>query len=84
MGTNEGKIGTVREPADEHVRISQAQANPYHRRAPINDAERAALGVLAELLDRRVIGDTLEQIDIITRRDIVQKAALIIQRVFIR
>lgn len=73
-----GKIGTPREPADEQVRLAQSAQYPYHHRMPASTAERAALGVLAELLNRRVIGETLGVIDNVTRNDIVHKLALII------
>jgi hypothetical protein len=74
-----GKIGTSKAPADEHARLAQAEQHPYHHRAPVTAAERAALAVLADLLDRRVIGDTLAVIDINTRNDIVRRMALIIR-----
>lgn len=75
-----GKIGTSKAPADEHARIAQAERHPYHYRAPVTAAERAALAVLAELLDRRVIGDTLAVIDTNTRNDIIHKLTLIIHQ----
>jgi hypothetical protein len=45
------------------IRLNQGDKNPYHGKAATDWAERAALGVLADLLDRRGIKQELRQIE---------------------
>lgn len=52
---------------------------PYHGRKPKNQAERIALGILADLSDRRGIKWELEKVDEEVRRDIVKALAAIIE-----
>jgi hypothetical protein len=61
---------------------------PYHRRDPIDWAERAALGILNDLLDRRGIKNELGLVDddvpdgqpMTIRIEIVQRMAEIIRQ----
>lgn len=53
--------------------------HPYDGREPVDAAHRAALGVLADLLDRRGVKQELEQIDGDVRAEIVAELAAIIR-----
>lgn len=53
--------------------------HPYDGRKPVDAAHMAALGVLADLLDRRGIRQELEQIDGDIRAEIVTELAAIIR-----
>lgn len=45
------------------LRLEHGTEFPYNNRAPIDWAERAALGVLADLCDRRGIKWALQEVD---------------------
>lgn len=45
------------------IRLQQGERNPYNHRPPVDWAERAALGVLADLCDRRGIKHELREIE---------------------
>jgi hypothetical protein len=66
------------------TRLAHGEKWPYHSKPPTDWAERAALGVLADLMDRRGIKQELRQIEgdeditqeiVITLADIIRTAA---------
>lgn len=66
--------------SDEAERnLSQGEKYPYNDRPPVDWAERAALGVLHDLNDRRDIKRGFEMIDAEIREEIVVTLADIIR-----
>lgn len=59
--------------------LVHAEHAPYNGRAPVDAAELAALGVLAELSTRRYLGDTLRRVPADVREEIVTSLAGIIR-----
>lgn len=55
---------------------------PYHHRAPTDWCEKAALGILRDLSDRRGIKYELDAVDDNTREDIVHALSDIIRTAF--
>lgn len=58
--------------------IEKGLACPYDGRAPQDEAQRTALGVLANLLDRPGIRATLEALDSASRAGLVESLSQII------
>lgn len=58
--------------------IEKGSASPYDGREPKDDAQRTALGVLANLLDRPEIGAALESVDAAARIILVESISQII------
>lgn len=65
--------------ADAKFRIAQGTQSPYHEQAPTDKYEAAALGVLADLGDRKGIKWELEGVDLDVRKEIVASLAQIIK-----
>lgn len=67
--------------SDNSVYLRVADINPYHGKPPKDWSERAALGVLANLLDRRGIKHALADVedDEETTNEIVESLAEIIR-----
>ena len=59
--------------------LEHAQTHPYDDRPPKDNAQLAALAVLADLRNRRGIGHELEQVDRSIREEIVDDLAAIIR-----
>jgi hypothetical protein len=59
--------------------IKHAREFPYHGRKPKDNAELAALAVLAALEDRRGVGHELTSVDDDDKRVIVESLAAIIR-----
>lgn len=60
-------------------RLKHGAEYPFNGRAPTDDAERAALGVLADLCDRRGIKHELQDTDDDIKEEIVTSLAAIIR-----
>lgn len=69
---------------DEDVKsyLSLGEKYPFHGKPPTDDAERAALGVLANLCDRRGIKHELNNTDDDIKDEIVTTLAAIIRKAF--
>ena len=59
--------------------LERGEEYPYHGQKPKDWAERAALGILWDLSDRRGIKHELDEVDQDVRVEIVQKMAEIIR-----
>lgn len=59
--------------------LEQGEKYPYHGKLPKDWAERAALGVLYDLCDRRGIKHELREVDGDARKDIVESLSRIIR-----
>lgn len=62
--------------------LNFGQEFPYHGRSAEDTAERAALGVLADLCDRKGIKHQLDDIDDDIRDEIVESLAAIIRTAY--
>lgn len=71
--------GTQRFNTIAEIRLGQGAKYPYHGKPAEDWAERAALGVLADLCDRRGIKHELQDTDADIKREMVKSLAEIIR-----
>jgi hypothetical protein len=69
---------------DAKEKLEQGVNYPYDYREPIDAAHRAALGVLADLTDRRGVGHELTNVDLDIKVEIVETLAAIIREAGLR
>jgi hypothetical protein len=76
-----------KEKAEKKIREDDAQfaieiglKHPYNERKPVDNAEIAVLGILANLCDRRGIKNALGDVDFDVREEIVTSLAAIIRK----
>jgi hypothetical protein len=62
--------------------LAIGERRPFNGRPPTDDGERAALGVLADLCDRRGIKHELQDTDDDIKEEIVKSLASIIRAAF--
>ena len=65
--------------ADASFWLAHGEEYPYHEKAPVDWAERAVLGILANLGDRRGIKHELHEVDEDVRVEIVESLAAILR-----
>jgi len=68
---------------DAKFSIKMGMEYPYNEREPIDNYELAALGILANLNDRRGIKQELRNVDLDVREEIVTSLADIIREAMI-